>query len=162
MMKIVMFVALFGMAVAQRGGNRPAAARAPAQKSDDIIILRSENENNGDGTYRYLYETSDGTTAQESGYLKPNGAEDPIQVAQGSYQYYSPEGELFKVSYIADENGFQPEGSHLPTPPPIPAEIQKALDIIYANIGKAASAPAPVRSAPPSGFRPPNQGNRRF
>jgi len=157
MMKFVMLVALFGVATAQFGGRGKAAApRAAAPKADEVVILRSENENNGDGTYRYLYETSDGTTAQESGYLKPNGNEDPIQVAQGSYQYYSPEGDLIKLTYIADENGFQPEGDHLPTPPPIPAEIQKALDIIYANIGKA-SAPAPVRTQPPSSFRPPNR-----
>lgn len=38
---------------------------------------------------------------QESGYLKPNGNEDPIQVAQGNYQYYSPEGELIQVQYLA-------------------------------------------------------------
>lgn len=37
-----------------------------------------------------------------------------------SYSYYSPEGELISVTYTADENGFQPQGDHLPTPPPIP------------------------------------------
>jgi len=84
-------LALVGVAAAQFG--RPGA-RAPARSSnpEEITIVRSENENQGDGTYRYLYETSDGTKAEESGYLKPNGNEDPIQVAQGSYQYYSPEG----------------------------------------------------------------------
>lgn len=55
---------------------------------EEILIIRSESENNGDGTYRYLWETSDGTQVEESGYLKPNGNEDPIQVAQGSFQYY--------------------------------------------------------------------------
>ncbi|CAL8072384.1 unnamed protein product [Orchesella dallaii] len=85
---------------------------------EEILIIRSESENNADGTYRYLWETSDGTQVEESGYLKPNGNDDPIQVAQGSYQYFSPEGELIRVTYIADENGFQPQGDHLPTPPP--------------------------------------------
>ncbi len=61
---------------------------APQKGGDEILIIRSESENNGDGTYRYLWETSDGTQVEESGYLKPNGNEDPIQVAQGSYQYY--------------------------------------------------------------------------
>lgn len=50
-----------------------------------------------------------------------------------SYQYYAPEGELIQLKYIADEKGFQPEGEHLPTPPPIPEAIQKALEIIYKN-----------------------------
>ncbi len=56
------------------------------------------------GTYRFLYETSDGTKHEQSGYLKPGG-EEGIQVAQGNYQYYSPEGELIQVQYLAG-NGF--------------------------------------------------------
>lgn len=56
--------------------------------NEDVIVIRSESEHNGDGVYRYLYETSDGTQVEESGYLKPNGDDDPIQVAQGSFQYF--------------------------------------------------------------------------
>lgn len=30
--------------------------------------------------------------------------------------------------YTADQNGFVPVGDHLPTPPPVPEEILKALE----------------------------------
>ncbi|EDW40233.1 GL25146 [Drosophila persimilis] len=44
--------------------------------------------------------------------------------------YYSPESQLIQLTYTADENGFQPQGEHLPTPPPIPEAILKSLEWI--------------------------------
>ncbi|CAL8072385.1 unnamed protein product [Orchesella dallaii] len=152
MKSFIVFSALLCVATAQFG--RPRQQASASRGGEEVLIIRSESENNGDGTYRYLWETSDGSQAEESGYLKPNGNEDPIQVAQGSYSYYSPEGQLISLQYIADENGFQPTGDHLPTPPPVPAEIQKALDLIYANNAAQGSRPA---SRPQSGVRPPNR-----
>lgn len=77
------------------------------------------------------YETGNGIAAEEQGFLKNAGQPElEAQVAQGQFQYTNPEGELIQVSYIADENGFQPQGSHIPTPPPIPPAIQKALDYL--------------------------------
>lgn len=93
-----------------------------------IPIIRYENTNNGDGSYHYAYETGNGISAQEDGYLKNAGSQDETQQAQGSFSYTSPEGEQISLQYTADENGFQPQGAHLPTPPPIPEEILRAIE----------------------------------
>ena len=54
----------------------------------------------------------------------------------GEYEYVSPEGVLVKVTYVADENGYQPASDLLPTPPPIPAAILKALEYLKAHPSK--------------------------
>ncbi|XP_022119549.2 pupal cuticle protein 36-like [Pieris rapae] len=92
-------------------------------------ILRFENEMNEEG-FHYAYETSDGTKAEQNGRVLPGSTpeEGSIQVS-GSYSYIGDDGQTYSVSYIADENGFQPSGDHLPTPPPIPEAILKSLQL---------------------------------
>ncbi|KAL3280967.1 hypothetical protein HHI36_004192 [Cryptolaemus montrouzieri] len=118
------------------GGNgRPGSTYGPpgagngngASADASATILSQEFENNGDGSYKFSYETSNGIKAEEEGELKPGG-EEGIQSAKGSFSYTGPDGQEIKVEYTADENGFVPKGDHLPTPPPIPPEILKALE----------------------------------
>ncbi|XP_055701784.1 pupal cuticle protein 36a-like [Phlebotomus papatasi] len=108
------------------------APQAPSQgaTTEPIPILRQEQEVNFDGTYKYAYETGNGIAAEETGFLKNAGTEQEAQVAQGEYSYTAPDGTLIRVTYIADENGFQPQGDHIPTPPPIPPAIQRALEYL--------------------------------
>lgn len=81
------------------------------------------------------YETGNNIVAEETGYLQSNAEnENPSLVQQGSYTYISPEGETIAVQYTADQFGFRATGDHIPTPPPVSAEIQKGLDLIYAGI----------------------------
>ncbi|CAH0547607.1 unnamed protein product [Brassicogethes aeneus] len=94
----------------------------------DIPILKLENNNNGDGTYNYLYETGDGIKAQEQGM---GGVK-----AEGGFSYTAPDGQTYEITYIADENGFQPQGAHLPTPPPIPEAILKSIELNKAALVK--------------------------
>lgn len=49
---------------------------------------------------------------------------------QGRYSYTAPDGTPITLEYIVDENGFQARGAHLPTPPPIPEAIQRALAVL--------------------------------
>lgn len=81
----------------------------------------------------FSYETANGIKGEETGTLKKATSADTsdVIVASGSFSYTSPEGEQISLNYAADdENGFQPQGAHLPTPPPIPPAIQKALDYL--------------------------------
>ncbi|GBP30858.1 Larval cuticle protein LCP-17 [Eumeta japonica] len=95
-------------------------------------VLRSEADVRPDG-FQYAFETSNGIAAQEAGQLKNVGREEEAIQVQGSSQYTSPEGVPVQLTYTADENGFQPQGAHLPTPPapePIPDYILRALKYI--------------------------------
>lgn len=87
---------------------------------------------NFDGSYRSSYETGNGISAQEQGQLKNAGQKDAeAEEVQGGFSYTAPDGTPIQLSYIANENGFQPQGAHLPvapTPPPIPAAIQRSLE----------------------------------
>lgn len=82
------------------------------------------------------YKTGNRIDAHESGYIKdisethPNG----VLVQHGEYSYEAPDGTIVNVQYTADEHGFRPVGDHIPTTPPVPLEIQKGLDQIYAGI----------------------------
>lgn len=92
-------------------------------------ITRYVNDIDEYGNYKYDYATSNGISAGEEGV---GGS-----YANGGYSYYSPEGELIQLSYTANEAGFQPSGSHLPTPPPIPYQILKSLEYIRTHPPKS-------------------------
>lgn len=91
-----------------------------ARLANEVIITHTENDNSGDGTFRWLSELSDGTRHEQSGYIRAGpDPEHPIQVIQGVISYISPEGQQIDLQYIADENGFQPQGAHLPALPKV-------------------------------------------
>lgn len=81
--------------------------------------IKSEQDINPDGTYRYAYETEDGISANEEGV---GGVH-----ATGGASWTSPEGKQVQFSYTADENGYKPVGSDVPE---IPVLIARALEYI--------------------------------
>lgn len=91
----------------------------------EATLSKYNTELNPDGSYSYQYASSNSLDIAESGVGS--------SYASGTYAYTSPEGQPIKLSYIADENGYQPNGDHLPTPPPIPDYILKSIDYIQSH-----------------------------
>ncbi|SPP85427.1 pupal cuticle protein Edg-78E [Drosophila guanche] len=96
-----------------------------AADESQATITKYKNEIKNDGSYNWEYGTSNGIEAKESGVGSAYAA--------GSVAYTAPNGENIQLEYTADENGYQPRGAHLPTPPPTPDYILKALAYIEAH-----------------------------
>ncbi|KAM3962342.1 endocuticle structural glycoprotein ABD-4-like [Aphomia sociella] len=109
--------------------TRPPLGSVPPVKSSgsdvDAPVLRSDINVSPEG-FNYAYETGNGIVASAVGSLKKVDNIDAL-VVQGSFKYVDADGTPVNVEYIADENGYQPNGAHLPTAPPVPEPIQRAL-----------------------------------
>eukprot|EP00099_Drosophila_melanogaster_P029401 NP_788468.1 Lcp65Ae [Drosophila melanogaster] len=93
---LIVFVAIFAFALANEA---------------QIINLESDV---GPENFQWSFETSDGQAANAKGQLKyPNTDHESLAV-QGSFRFVADDGQTYEVNYIADENGFQPQGAHLP------------------------------------------------
>ncbi|XP_053622949.1 larval cuticle protein LCP-17-like [Plodia interpunctella] len=125
-MKLLILTALFACACAD-------VSHIVGAGDKDAQVLRQDSNVGVEGEYNYAYETSNGIKAEESGSLKKIDAETNAEVVQGQASWQSPEGETVQLQYVADENGYQPQGSHLPTPPPIPEAILRGLEYIRAH-----------------------------
>ncbi|XP_043245857.1 cuticle protein CP14.6-like [Amphibalanus amphitrite] len=89
-----------------------AFALSAADQNARIVNYQSGIEE--DGSYAAQYETTNGIRAQEDGISYPgNIPESGNYVRSGSYSY-EWEGVTYTVNWTADENGFHPEGDHLP------------------------------------------------
>ncbi|XP_014363476.2 uncharacterized protein LOC106714870 [Papilio machaon] len=90
------------------------------------------------GNFHYSFEGGDGTKVFEDGSLKSINDETG-EVVSGGFSYQDKDGNDISLSYTADENGYRPIGAHLPTPPPIPPEIARALAYLATK-----STPQPI------------------
>lgn len=74
----------------------------------------------------YRWELSDGSKHEERGQLKNQGTENEGIAVQGQYSWVGPDGVTYIVTYIADENGFQPtieQGPGGAVPPAVVASL---------------------------------------
>ncbi|XP_063587667.1 larval cuticle protein LCP-17-like [Penaeus indicus] len=145
-MKFAIFACVAAVAVAAPHRDQSA------EVIEFIPILRDDRVHEDDGRYNLDVETANGISMSQSG--SPDGPDGAI-VKAGQYSYTAPDGSLIEIKFVANENGFQPQGAHLPVAPEFPHPIpQFVLDqIAFAAEEDAAreraeaqaSAPAPTR-----------------
>ncbi|XP_058125428.1 larval cuticle protein 65Ag1-like [Anopheles ziemanni] len=97
-MKTVIVFALFSLIA--------IVAAAP----NNANILRYDNVQD-ESSYKFGFESDDQITRDEEGQLKTE--EEGLSV-RGSYKYVADDGVTYEVQYIADSQGFQPVGDHIP------------------------------------------------
>ncbi|XP_064089672.1 histone-lysine N-methyltransferase 2D-like [Macrobrachium nipponense] len=126
-----------------------------------IPIVKDKRFVPEEGSFNLDVETANGIKVlQEITPSKVTGG----SVTKGEYVFTHPDGTVHKVSYVADENGFQPSSDLLPKPHPIPphalAQIEKAK-LEHAKREKE-EAVAAAEAAYASGEQPPvrYQGQR--
>ncbi|XP_035459323.2 endocuticle structural glycoprotein ABD-5-like [Spodoptera frugiperda] len=113
MMKITLFaLAALAVACAQETAEpaaaaAPAAPAAPAAAAGPAVEIVKQVEDVDVDKYNFEFETSDGTSRQETGEYK-NDTEQQGLVVRGSYKYVAPDGQHIAVTYLADKNGYQP------------------------------------------------------
>ncbi|XP_065359582.1 larval cuticle protein 65Ag1-like [Calliphora vicina] len=95
---LIVFVALFAIAMA------------------DVQILRRDLDVQPE-SFKFGSETSDGNKHDAEGELHNVGSEQEELVVRGSYSFVGEDGVTYTVNYLADKNGFQPQGAHLPVAP---------------------------------------------
>ena len=103
---------------------------ASTTKPQDIAIpiLSQSSDVNPDGSFYNQFETANGIVYQESGTLKNPGTKEEVVSVKGVASWPDQNGTPIRIDWQADENGAVFQGAHIPTPPPIPALIQRALD----------------------------------
>lgn len=102
--------------------DKEALAKMFHKSDKEAVIKSSSRSADLNGNYQYQYESSNGISSGEGGV----GG----QIVQGSTTWIAKNGEPLSISYVADENGYRPKGFHLPTSPPIPLAIQRALEYL--------------------------------
>ncbi|XP_011184378.2 larval cuticle protein 2-like [Zeugodacus cucurbitae] len=108
-----------------------ASAAAISSSSDDAHAQVSVQTNKVrvDGFDSEL-ETSNSIHVVEHGDAEGN--------INGEYGWDSPEGDHVLITFVADASGYHPKSELLPTPPPTPEAIVKALEYIASHPSKEA------------------------
>ncbi|XP_076055353.1 cuticle protein AMP4-like [Oratosquilla oratoria] len=94
-------------------------------QEEPIPILSETRQEFNNGVSGSSFEAGNGIKFQQKVVTGDLGQSN----AEGVYSYPDEFGNVIEVHYIANENGFQPQGNHLPVAPPAPAYVAELLRI---------------------------------
>uniref|UniRef100_A0A182M0K7 Uncharacterized protein n=1 Tax=Anopheles culicifacies TaxID=139723 RepID=A0A182M0K7_9DIPT len=98
--------------VADENGFQPLGAHLPgADPNPDLYTISTPFAGGISKTVLLSYKTKDNQWRDETVELNPTTG---VLVISGWYRYTGPDGIIYQVKYVADENGFRPLGMHLP------------------------------------------------
>merc|ERR1712110_157506 len=63
-----------------------------------------DDKSQPDGSHSFSYSLADGTKHSQTGYFSPNG-----YVMTGFWEYFGPDGILYRTEFTADEGGYRPQ-----------------------------------------------------
>ncbi|XP_037780499.1 cuticle protein CP14.6-like [Penaeus monodon] len=127
-MKFLILACVAAVAVAAPQYSYDGPRAASSEEREFVPILKDERVHEEDGTYNFDFEAANGISFSQAG--SPDGDEDAV-IKAGEYSYTAPDGTEIHLTFVADENGFQPQGDHLPVAPEFPHPIpQFVLDQI--------------------------------
>ncbi|XP_076035280.1 cuticle protein AM/CP1114-like [Oratosquilla oratoria] len=134
----IVFACLVAVALADTAYYAPPA---DSREVEFVPIIKDDRVHPDEhGAYSLDMETGDGIMRSEQGGAAGS--------QQGKVSFTFPDGQVFDLTFVADENGYQPQSSFLPVAPAFPHPIpQFVLDQIeFARQQEAAREKSPSRS----------------
>ncbi|XP_071551993.1 cuticle protein AM1274-like [Panulirus ornatus] len=110
-------------------------ALAAPQEPRPIEIIHDSRRDDGDGNFAYEFETENGIYKNIVGRPAENGG----QHIEGSFRFTLDDGTLAEYTFVAGENGYQPESNLIPTPHPLPDHVVHTLGLIEKLVQEGAT-----------------------
>merc|ERR1712113_534991 len=93
------------LAIDSEISNTVAIAPPPDFHSNSLESeLEVDQKTKPDGSHSFSYSLPDGTRHSQSGYFSQNG-----YVMKGFWEYFGPDGNLYRTEFTADEMGYRPK-----------------------------------------------------